>query len=57
MPLDHIEQRETATDIFHGGAVIDDHGREVPITETMIREACERLEGHWVFPGGAAGNR
>ena len=27
-----------------GGAVIDDQGREVPITEHMIQRACSELE-------------
>lgn len=27
-----------------GGAVIDEDGREIPITEGMVREACQALE-------------
>ncbi|CAE6921978.1 MULTISPECIES: PA1571 family protein [Pseudomonas] len=27
-----------------GGAIIDDEGHEVPITEEMIQQACEKLE-------------
>ncbi|WP_425914822.1 PA1571 family protein [Pseudomonas sp. GWSMS-1] len=27
-----------------GGSVIDDQGREVPITEEMIQQACSALE-------------
>lgn len=27
-----------------GGAVIDAQGREIPITEGMIQQACEKLE-------------
>lgn len=27
-----------------GGAIIDAEGREIPITEEMILEACDRLE-------------
>ncbi len=27
-----------------GGAVIDAQGREIPITEGMIQQACEQLE-------------
>lgn len=57
MPLDTLEQHNTDADTFHGGAIIDSKGHEVPITEAMIREACERLEGHWVFPGSQGGNR
>ena len=29
---------------FHGGAVIEDDGREIPITEEMILTACRELE-------------
>lgn len=35
---------------FHGGALIDDQGREIPITEQMILDACEALEQHWHYP-------
>lgn len=27
-----------------GGAIIDAQGREIPITEGMIQQACEELE-------------
>lgn len=26
---------------FHGAAIIDENGKEVPITETMVQQACE----------------
>ena len=29
---------------FHGAAVIDENGQEVPITEAMLLTAFERLE-------------
>lgn len=29
---------------FHGAAVIDENGREIPITEEMIQKACEELD-------------
>lgn len=29
---------------FHGAAIIDDSGREIPITEAMIQQACRKLE-------------
>jgi len=29
---------------FHGAAIIDEQGREVPITEAMIQQAFQRLE-------------
>ncbi|HLD66347.1 MAG TPA: hypothetical protein VJA19_09895 [Pseudomonas sp.] len=30
-----------------GGAIIDEQGREVPITEGMIQRACSELEKTW----------
>jgi hypothetical protein len=33
-----------------GAAVIDAQGREIPITEAMIRRACDQLSASWVFP-------
>ncbi|EKF75150.1 hypothetical protein A11A3_05639 [Alcanivorax hongdengensis A-11-3] len=41
---------------FNGAAVIDEHGREIPITEAMIQRACERLEKSWQYPGARASN-
>lgn len=29
---------------YFQGAVIDDSGREIPITDAMIQDACEQLE-------------
>ncbi len=29
---------------FHGAAVIDENGREIPITEEMIQKACAELD-------------
>ncbi|MDP1519846.1 hypothetical protein Q8A57_02590 [Porticoccus litoralis] len=29
---------------FHGAAVIDENGNEIPITEDMVQEAFEELE-------------
>ncbi len=33
-----------------GAALIDEQGNEVPITESMIRRACEELSRTWTFP-------
>lgn len=30
---------------FYGAAIIEDDGREIPITEEMIVTACRELEG------------
>ena len=35
---------------FHGAALIDARGQEIPITEAMIARACETLERHWQYP-------
>ncbi len=35
---------------FHGAAIIDEHGREIPITEAMIQQAFQRLENSWYYP-------
>ncbi|MBU2706985.1 hypothetical protein KCM76_13405 [Zooshikella marina] len=37
-------------DIFNGGAIIDENGKEVPITEEMLQKAFKRLEKAWVLP-------
>lgn len=31
-------------------AIIDEHGKEVPITEAMIQQACDIMEQQWHFP-------
>ena len=43
------QQRQPEVD-FHGAAIIDASGREIPITEEMIRDACDKLESSWTFP-------
>jgi hypothetical protein len=35
---------------FHGAAILDAQGREIPITEAMILRACEELEQAWRYP-------
>jgi hypothetical protein len=39
---------------FHGAALIDAQGREIPITEDMIRHAILKLEHHWHYPSTPA---
>jgi len=29
---------------FHGAAIIDENGREIPITEAMVQKACKQLQ-------------
>lgn len=33
-----------------GGAVLDDKGREVVITEEMVQAACQECDKNWVTP-------
>ncbi|MCH2556947.1 MAG: hypothetical protein MK005_06565 [Alcanivorax sp.] len=35
---------------FNGAAVVDEQGREIPITEAMILRACRELEQAWHYP-------
>ena len=35
---------------FNGAALVDEQGREIPITEAMILRACEELEQAWRYP-------
>lgn len=39
---------------FQGAALLDEHGRETPITEEMIVHACDELMKQWHFPRQAA---
>ena len=32
---------------FHGASIIDERGREIPITESMVRKACNDLIMAW----------
>lgn len=42
----HSAQQHT----FNGAALIDAQGREIPITEQMIQQACKHLESAWNYP-------
>ena len=35
---------------FHGAAIIDEKGREIPITEEMVRQACKSFQGKSAKP-------
>ena len=35
---------------FYGDALVDEQGREIPITEEMIVDACDELMKLWHFP-------
>jgi hypothetical protein len=45
--------RDSAEVLIHpssctGGYLLDEHGREVAITEQMVQQACAELEEQWV---------
>ena len=40
----------TSGNPFHAAALLDDQGREIPITEEMIMHACDELMKLWQFP-------
>jgi hypothetical protein len=33
-----------------GGAVLDEQGREILITEEMVQAACQECDKNWVVP-------
>jgi hypothetical protein len=38
------EKTNKHTTDFHGAALIDEDGNEIPITEDMVQNACHNLE-------------
>lgn len=51
---DNLMFAMSAGNPFQGAALLDEQGREIPITEEMIVKACDELLKHWQFPGCAA---
>ncbi|CAN7618057.1 PA1571 family protein [Pseudomonas umsongensis] len=47
---DKIQVIRTQPDQSLGCSIIDEQGREVPITEKMIQKACSELEKRLVKP-------
>ena len=39
----HAPQSDTSCELAHG-ALIDPNGREIPITESMIQQACSEFD-------------
>lgn len=39
---------------FNGAALVDERGREIPITDAMILKACRELEQAWQYPSRQA---
>jgi isopentenyl phosphate kinase len=45
MTVQNTSQHSSSDHTQHlGGALIDDKGREIPITEAMIQKACRELD-------------
>jgi len=49
----HTEAHNHATP-YQCAALLDADGREIPITEEMIMQACDDLMARWHFPQKAA---
>jgi len=47
-PEPHVAPEQSQQPV--GGAIIDEQGQEVPITENMIQRACRELEQDLVTP-------
>ncbi|MCB1667882.1 MAG: hypothetical protein R3E73_12040 [Porticoccaceae bacterium] len=43
MSIETNQENDQHTD-FHGAAIIDEDGKEVPITEDMVQEACQEAD-------------
>ena len=43
MSIETNKENDQHTD-FHGAAIIDEDGKEVPITEDMVQEACQEAD-------------
>ncbi len=50
MQSQHRQSASNQNNHLQGAALIDAAGREIPITEEMIRRACETLEQRWQYP-------
>lgn len=42
-----LDSSETIPVDFHGASIIDDNGEEIPITENMVRKACDSFIKQW----------
>ncbi|OZG73725.1 hypothetical protein BTA51_07885 [Hahella sp. CCB-MM4] len=42
-----MEELNLGNTPLNGAAIIDENGKEIPITETMIRQALKDLEHAW----------
>lgn len=48
--IQFLSNRKFNRDLFNGAAIIRDDGKEIPITEKMIQDACKNLENHNHYP-------
>lgn len=52
--MNTTSQQALSSSSFYGAAFIDPQGREIPITEEMIQQACDSLEAGWHYPANTA---
>ncbi len=44
------EELDTIDNEVFGAAMVDEDGNEVPITDNMIKKACNELDKQWTYP-------
>lgn len=52
MTTNDKEFKAISTDELHRACVLDEQGREIPITRDMIEQACKSLIGNFHIPSG-----
>ncbi len=57
-PMQALQTSVITNNVFdmsavHAAALVDENGREIPITEEMILSACDELMKLWHFPNAA----
>lgn len=50
MQTENLMTAQHAGNPFQAAALLDENGREIPITEEMIMQACDELMKQWQFP-------
>ncbi|MDY7561009.1 hypothetical protein QN366_22555 [Pseudomonas sp. CCC3.2] len=46
----HVSLVRATPTLAVGGAILDDDGREILITEEMVQAACQECDKNWVKP-------
>jgi len=41
---------------FHGASIINEHGEEIPITESMVQQACKIFIKQWEMAQKSSAN-